>query len=193
MQVAAKPEFARALAAALVADVERSADVRSALASRRIDRDGLTRLVLARRDLFPAVHGFIREAARLGDVPLPPGLGQWEAIASAVSAAAGAATSVYGAKLTSEAQKRLAELELQKQQAAIKSAELQAKLAQAQYQAAETASRQPVVSSGTSGSGAAGGKGSIFGVPWWAVAAVGVAGTGLIGYILLRPRNRARR
>jgi predicted methyltransferase len=190
VQIAAKPEFARAIASAFTADIERNPDVKLALIGRRLDRDGLARLALRDQRRFPNTYGLVRRIAKDQGIDVPPGLGQWEAIASVISAAAGAATKVYTSKVEAEAQKKLAELEVQKQQAAIKTAELQAKLAQAQYQAAETAARQQTSGSG---SGSVLTKEVVPGVPLWGVVGAGVVTLGVAGYLLLKPKSRTRR
>lgn len=72
------------------------------------------------------------------EVPVS-GLGQWDAIASAIGAAAGAASSIYGAVTNADAQKELLKLEQQKVQAQIQIAQMQAKAAQVQLAAANAA------------------------------------------------------
>lgn len=188
MKILAKPEFARAMAAAFVADIERNPSVRRALTDRRLDRDGLARLAIYSSN-FPAIRTLIRDAADRSGVPFPPGLGQWEAIASLISTAAGAASKVYASKLESDLQKRQAQLEVQKQQTAIATAELQAKVAQAQYQAAETAARQ--VEQGGSGGGVSIAPG--LSIPWWGIAIAGTAAAVGLGYVVVRVMSKKRR
>ena len=79
------------------------------------------------------------------------GLGQWDAIIGAIGAAAGAASSIYGAKITADAQKQLLNLEQQKVNAQIQIAEMQAKAAQVQLAAANAAASGTPVKLGADG------------------------------------------
>ncbi|MGH9389848.1 MAG: hypothetical protein ACRD1Z_09545, partial [Vicinamibacteria bacterium] len=118
---------------------------------------------------------------------LASGMGQWAELATAIiPVIASAASSAYGAKTTADTQKKLAELELQKQTLAIRTAELQSRMAQAQYSMAETAAAKAEAKV------EAGATPTVLGVPLWGIA-LGVAGVGTIGYLLLRPKSRTRR
>lgn len=192
MEILARPEFARALSASFAADMERNPSIKLALAGGRLDRDGLVRVILGDPERFPLTNGFIRRVAREQGIRIPAGLGQWEALGSIVTAVAGAATKVYGSKVEADLQKRLAELEMQKQQAAIRTAELQAKIAQAQYQTAEAAARQTETQVAQAQAREEAAVLKVLGIPWWGVA-LGVAGVGTVGYLLLKPKSRSRR
>lgn len=99
---------------------------------------------------------------------------------SLISGIASAATSVYTAKLTSDAQKDIAKIQTQSAatQAAYANqiAQAQAALAQAQAQA------------GATGGGAAAGGGSVGGIPMWGVVVGAVAILGGIFYFVMRGR-----
>ncbi|MGH9389541.1 MAG: hypothetical protein ACRD1Z_07990 [Vicinamibacteria bacterium] len=192
--IRAKPEYARAAAAAVVADLAYAPSIKRALIEGRLDRRGLANVIfrdLGARDgskLFPRLRKFFAETARPEVAErAASGMGQWAELATAIiPAIASAASSAYGAKTTAETQKKLAELELQKQTLAIKTAELQSKVAQAQYSMAESAAVRAEAKATAEGAP------SVLGVPWWGVA-LGVAGVGTIGYLLLRPKSRTRR
>jgi hypothetical protein len=104
------------------------------------------------------------------------------AVGSLVSTAANVATKTYTAKIEAQTAQSIAKLQTQQQAAAAAAAELQAKAAQLQYSNAEAAVRRAEEAAG-------GPTPSVLGVPWWGVA-LGVAGVGGIGYLLLKKRSR---
>lgn len=149
------PAAANAFAAAFVADIESAPALKAELIRGRLGRGALTRIIMRDLDgarvkkpgpvLFPNVRAVMREflaqearPSRVSRMP-EPGMGQWDAIAGAIGAAAGAAASIYSAKTNVDMQKKLLALEQQKNQAAIQMAELQAKAAQTQLAAANVA------------------------------------------------------
>jgi hypothetical protein len=149
------PASANAFAAAFVADIEAAPSLKAELIRGRLGRSALTRIVLRDLDaarvrkpgppLFPNVRAVAREflaqesrPSKISRMPVP-GMGQWDAIAGVIGAAAGAASSIYSAKTNADMQKKLLSLEQQKQQAAVAIAELQAKAAQTQLAAANVA------------------------------------------------------
>lgn len=188
--IRAKPEYARALSAAFAADMERNPDLQLALAGGRLDRDGLVRLMERRPDRFPNTRAFAETVRRVGRRSLEYGLGQWEALGGVFSSLIGAASKVYGAKVESDLQKKLASLELQKQQAAIRTAEIQAQAARLQYAKAEAAAAG--APPGAIAPPKEAEPSAPLGIPWlgWLI---GLAGAGGIGYLVLRPRTRGRR
>jgi hypothetical protein len=159
------PAAAHAFATAFVADVERAAPLKAALLRRQIGRSGLRRIVV--RDLeamhrgvpgpalFPHLRSVAREFLEQQHRPVKTrgvdgGLGQdFSAIANVIGAAAGAAASIYSATTNADMQKKLLQLQQQKNTAAIQIAELQAKTAQTQLAAANVAATG--VASGTPG------------------------------------------
>ena len=139
---------ANAFALSFIADLEAAPQLKEAIIRKQINGRGLANIVLRdidrgrRRMPGPALFPNIRKVSGMilkSEGELAGGLGQWDAIASAISAAAGAASSIYGAKITADAQRKLISLEAQKNQAAIAIADLQAKAAQTQLAAANVA------------------------------------------------------
>lgn len=190
MTIRAKPEYARAVAAAFAADFAKAPSIKRALLEGRLDQRGLTNIVF--RDLgvkdgpriFPHVREFFISTARPEVAErLASGMGQWAELAGAIiPAVAGAVGSIYNARVNADAQKRLAELELKKQALQIKTAELQSKVAQAQYTMAESAAARAETA-------AAGPKPSVLSVPWWGIA-LGLVTVGTVGYLALRGKGR---
>ena len=145
------PAAARAFAAAFVADIEAAPFLKEQLLRGRLTRGGLTRIVtrdveggLAGRRGGPALFPNLRAVAAefLAQEHRPvhgAGMGQWDAIAGVIGAAAGAAASIYTAKTNTDLQRQLLSLEQQKQKATLQIAELQAKTAQTQLAAANVA------------------------------------------------------
>lgn len=172
---------ANAFTLSFIADLEAAPQLKEAIIRRQLDGRGLANIIYRdvdrgrRRMPGPALFPNVRKVAGMilrSEGELSGGLGQWDAIASAISAAAGAAASIYGAKITTDAQKKLISLEAQKNQAAIQIAELQAKAAQTQLAAAN-------VSAGNAPDGSALTVGTlgpaISGVPILPVAAGAIA------------------
>ncbi|MDD5305481.1 MAG: hypothetical protein PHS14_20465 [Elusimicrobia bacterium] len=124
--------------------------------------------------------------AGLGD------LGQFEIIGSLIGAAAGAASSIYGARVTASAQKDIAKIQanaaMQSASAQVAIANAQAAITQAQAKQAE---QLAVAASSSSPAGFLtqdiGG-----GVPGWAVPA-GIAGLGLFAAIFFAFKKKGRR
>jgi hypothetical protein len=149
------PAAAHAFATAFVADVERAAPLKAALLRRQIGADGLRRIVVRDLDamhrgltgpaLFPHLRAVAREFLEQQHRPVKAagpdgGLGQdFSVIANVIGAAAGAAAGIYSSVENADMQKKLIQLQQQKNTAAIQIAELQAKTAQTQLAAANVA------------------------------------------------------
>src|SRR6185369_2973884 len=72
--------------------------------------------------LFPNLRAVTAEFLTQEDRPVHgSGMGQWDAIAGVIGAAAGAAANIYSAKVNTDLQKQLLSIEQQKQQTAIRS------------------------------------------------------------------------
>jgi hypothetical protein len=120
--------------------------------------------------------------AGLGD------LGQFEIIGSLIGAAAGAASSIYGAKVTASAQKDIAKIQanaaMQSAQAQMSIANAQAAITQAQASQAQALATSTPTGFLTQDIGG--------GVPVWAVPA-GIAGLGLFAAIFFAFKKKGRR
>ncbi len=144
---------AYAFATAFVADIESAPSLKEALVRKRISRNGLIRIVS--RDieafqrgarghaLFPNVRAvareFVAQERRQIKATGVSGLGQWDAIASVIGAAAGAAANIYSSVKNTEMQKDLLRLQQQRAQAEMAVAQLQAQAAQTQLAQANAA------------------------------------------------------
>lgn len=116
-------------------------------------------------------------------------LGQFEIIGSLIGAAAGAASSIYGAKVTASAQKDIAKIQanaaMQSAQAQMSIANAQAAITQAQAQQAQTLATSAAPAGFLT-------KDIGGGVPVWAVPA-GIAGLGLFAAIFFSFKKKGRR
>lgn len=145
------PAAANAFSAAFIADIEAAPFLKEQLVRGRLTKDSLTRIVLrdlqgglkgyrAGPPLFPNLRAVATEFLAQEARPVHgAGMGQWDAIAGVIGAAAGAASSIYSAKVNTDLQKQLLSLEQQKQKTAIQIAQLQANQAQTQLAAANVA------------------------------------------------------
>lgn len=147
------PAAANAFAAAFVADIESAPPLKAALLRRQIGRAGLTRIVMRDLDsvrmrrtgpaLFPnlrvVAREFLAQEARKTSGRPADGMGQWDAIAGVIGAAAGAAANIYSSVTNADMQKQLLKLQEQRNTAAIQVAQLQAKTAQTQLAQANVA------------------------------------------------------
>lgn len=146
------PAAANAFASAFVADIEAAPSLKAELLKRNIKGDGLTRIVMRDLDRYrrrlpgPALFPNLRKVSKMfleqeGYYARNPntGMGQWDAIAGVIGAAAGAASSIYSSVTNTQMQKDLLRLQQQRNTAAIQIAELQAKTSQAQLAAANVA------------------------------------------------------
>jgi hypothetical protein len=145
------PAAARAFAASFIADVEAAPFLQEQLVRGRLTRGGLTRIILRDIDgglrgtrggpaLFPNLRAVTAEFLAQEARPVHgAGMGQWDAIASLVGAAAGAATSIYSAKSNIDMQQQALALQQKQVKTASSIADLQAKTAQAQLAAANVA------------------------------------------------------
>lgn len=167
-------QFVKAVASAFVADMERSLTIQRAVAAGRLDGKALSNIVIrdlvrdARQEegveLFPNLRAVLRTEINVEDARRRGGMGEWAEIATAVIGAAG---SYVTAKTTIDAQKKLANLEVEKQQLLLRSAEL------------EAARQRTALAVAEGIPGAAGGTFSLDSIPWWVLptglAAIGVA------------------
>jgi hypothetical protein len=145
---------ANAFASAFVADIESAPLLKAALVSRKLDRNGLVRIVARDLEAFqrgsraPALFPNVRKVTRefvdqeRRTSPGMAGLGQWDIIANVVGAAAGAAANIYSAVTNTAIQKDLLKLQQQKAQTEIQIAQMQANAAQVQLAAANAAAGQ---------------------------------------------------
>lgn len=173
------PAAANAFASAFVADIEAAPSLKAELLKRNIKGDGLTRIVMRDLDRFrrrlpgPALFPNMRKVSKTfleqeGYYARNPntGMGQWDAIAGVIGAAAGAAANIYSATTNASMQKQLLQLQQQKNAAAIQIAQLQAKTSEAQLAAANVAAGGVPSTSILS---------SIGGLPTLGIAGVGIA------------------
>jgi hypothetical protein len=164
----------------------------------------VTRMPLAQKlEIVRAIAAGYEPQVAVG-VPGLSDLGQFEIIGSIVGAVAGAASSIYGAKVTADAQKDIAKLQAQ---AAMKDLETQmaiakasqaiasAQAAQAQSQAQAAQAAYPAGVPGLPGAAATaphvlaqdiGG-----GIPLWTVP-VALGGVGLVLYFILRKKKKGK-
>lgn len=159
------PAAATAFASAFVADIEAAPTLKAALIRKQIGPDGLTRIVMRDLDsirlrrtgpvlfknLRAVAREFVAQEARKSVGRPAGGMGQWDAIAGVIGAAAGAAANIYSATTNADMQKKLLQLQQQKNAAAIQIAELQARTAQVQLAAANVAATGVTSSSPLSG------------------------------------------
>jgi hypothetical protein len=188
----AEKEFARAISAAFVADVEAAPILKEAVASGAIGprrlRDMMLRAIeseisgRAGVPTFPNLRKLAREQIRVQGRTRSFGMGVTEAPASTsydwIMSAAGAVTSIANAFISYQTGKKLIELEKEKTAAYLRSQELLAR------QAELDAARARLAYSKEAEAEAKAGPLSIAGLPGWAVPAAGAAA--VVGILLLR-------
>lgn len=133
--------------------------------------------------LFPNLRTTIRTQMNVEESKLRGGVGQWDAIFSAIGAVAGAAGTVYSTKITTDAQKSIANINLEKQSLALQSEQL----------AAQAANTQVALSQGTPNA-IVSGQSAIFpaGTPAWVDPVVAVGGAAALATILYFAMRKRR-
>ena len=189
--IADREAYAKALAAAFVADMARSGALQDEIVRGRVGARGLRNMIL--RDLrrgvagaegsalFPNLRAFVAETidlealarrqATLGE------LGEWAELASVL---VGAASSYINKRVESKTVSALSKIDVQKQQLAAKAAELEASRARMQYAASEQTARAAEAGAGPL---------AAVGIPGWVVPAGIAAAVAIGGYFLLKGRR----
>ena len=185
--------LATAVVRSMTADISAAPSIQEALRSRRLSPDGLRNMAM--RDLenyvkgkkspaiFPNLRTTIRTQMNVEEEKLRGGVGQWDAIFSAIGAVAGAAGTVYSTKITTDATKKIADINLQKQSLALQSEQL----------AAQAANTQVALSQGTP-SAIVSGQSVFFpaGTPGWVDPVVVIGGVGALATILYFATRKRR-
>lgn len=110
----------------LVANSAKEAIVNELDPSRFGHRAGQWRVLRERlRGILKDVPGLVDKIAKYRAAGRTPGLGQWDIIGSLVGAVAGAAGSIYTAKVQSDTQKQMQQAQLNAQMAAIRAQQAQ--------------------------------------------------------------------